>query len=101
MMSKLVVKHELHKNENSKYKKFIFDDNLEIKISQEDECVVQNAASSDKQLEISFEPKQEAVNTRPIKRMIYLPEPQQHSKVVKEGIRLTPNKSYNIYKYLV
>lgn len=77
-----------------KNKKFIFDDNFELKIQQEDEHpqIEQTTQSSQqKHVEVSN-------TTLPIGRMIYFPEPPQHSKVIKQGIRLTPNKVYNILK---
>ena len=30
--------------------------------------------------------------------MVYVPEPQQHIELLQKGVKLTPEKEYNIYK---
>jgi hypothetical protein len=81
-----------------KNKKIILDDNFEIDIKQEsDETEVVESRS-----EIPAQQKSEAGvvkgTTRVLRRMLFAPEPQQQINLLKQGVKLTPDKVYDIYK---
>lgn len=75
-----------------KNKKFGLDDTFEIKA--EEETVIDNSSRES----VSVSSQQNTASTRPIKKMMYAPEPQQHIKLLQQGIKLTPDKSYEIFK---
>jgi hypothetical protein len=82
-----------------KNKKIILDDNFEIDIKQENENEIIETRST---VEISSQQKNETGvvkgTTRVLRRMLFAPEPQQQINLLKQGVKLTPDKVYDIYK---
>jgi hypothetical protein len=83
-----------------KNKKIILDDNFEIDFKQEGE---DEAVHSEIVAERPQQQKNEDTNvikgtTRVVKRMLFAPEPQQQINLLKQGVKLTPDKVYDIYK---
>lgn len=80
-----------------KNKKFGLDDTFEITAEQDQpEEIIQNTNTNEVD-----KPIKEVLSTsklRPIKKMLFAPEPQQQIKLLKQGIKLTPNKTYDIFK---
>lgn len=79
-----------------KNKKFKLDDTFEIK-AEENEEISNTEIVAKKDQSQNTQPTQ-ASQLRPIKKMAYVPEPQQHIKLLQSGTKLTPNKSYDIFK---
>lgn len=82
-------------------KKFSFNNMEEPIISFEDLEVEheQIKTKQENKKEPSIPIKNEIENlNRVIKKMVYVPEPQQHIELLQKGIKLTPEKEYNIYK---
>jgi hypothetical protein len=86
-----------------KNKKYLFNENFEPVFNSE---VNDNSVFSENKTEVSAEnntnpkvaEKNLEINTsRVVKRMTFVPEPQQQIDLLKKGVKLTPDKSYNIY----
>jgi|688.fasta_scaffold00614_19 hypothetical protein len=73
-----------------KNKKFGLDDSFEVKAESEDAPTINNV--------VEIETFTNNAPRIPIRKMAYVPEPQQHIKLLKSGVKLTPNKSYDIFK---
>lgn len=80
-----------------KNKKFGLDDTFEVKMENEEDNTEGNIESVKEKVSSSASPTP-ANKLRPIKKMTYVPEPQQHIKLLQSGTKLTPNKSYEIFK---
>jgi hypothetical protein len=82
-----------------KNKKIILDDNFEIDIKQENENEI---VESRPIVEISPQQKNETGivkgTTRVLRRMLFAPEPQQQINLLKQGVKLSPDKIYDIYQ---
>lgn len=76
-----------------KNKKFGLDDTFEVKA--ESETSLSNSEEENFTFTNVVQP--DSVR-RSIKRMAYVPEPQQHVKLLKSGTKLTPNKFYDVFK---
>lgn len=84
-----------------KNKKFGLDDTFEIK--SEDEAVsgeTQELTNTnyDKNITPQSKTPLDTSKLRPIKKMLFAPEPQQQIKLLQQGVKLTPNKIYDIFK---
>jgi hypothetical protein len=84
-----------------KNKKIILDDNFEIDIKQESN-ETESVGSAPSLVEIPLQQKNETGivkgTTRVLRRMLFAPEPQQQINLLKQGVKLTPDKIYEIYK---
>jgi len=83
-----------------KNKKYSFDENFEPTFScevDEEEKTIEKVESSTALANPPKQEKNEELN-RIIKKMTFVPEPQQQIDLLKRGIKLTPEKDYNIYK---
>jgi hypothetical protein len=86
-----------------KNRKYSFDENFEptfsCEISEENEEQTQPKVIQNKEPSQNKQPEKTQVNLdRVIKRMTFVPEPQQQIDLLKRGIKLTPDKNYNVYK---
>ena len=85
-----------------KNKKIILDDNFEIDIKQENETDTDTVESRPSHIEVSPQQKNETGivkgTTRVLRRMLFAPEPQQQINLLKQGIKLSPDKVYDIYQ---
>jgi hypothetical protein len=79
-----------------KNKKFTLDDSFEIK--SEEEQNEETGSSTSDQAQPKNKEKLSTSKLKPIKRMIYAPEPQQHIKLLKQGVKLTVDKEYDIFQ---
>ena len=82
-----------------KNKKFIFNDDFEINIKEENEDPMASPPRDSLDEEISgqkFHPLPQNIVKRTIRRLMYAPEPQQHIELLQKGIKLTPDKVYDI-----
>lgn len=82
-----------------KNKKIILDDILEMDIKQENE----GGTSPSPSISVpENRPQQNEIlsqgTTRILKRMMFAPEPQQQINLLKQGVKLTPDKIYDVYK---
>lgn len=86
-----------------KNKKYSFDENFEPTLSceleKEDENINKTTTAVLTTNNIAQIKDNAALNlNRIIKKMTFVPEPQQQIDLLKKGIKLTPDKNYNIYK---
>jgi hypothetical protein len=83
-----------------KNKKIILDDNFEIDFKQEgeDETVHSEIVAERPQQQKNEDTNVIKGTTRVVKRMLFAPEPQQQINLLKQGVKLTPDKVYDIYK---
>jgi hypothetical protein len=79
-----------------KNKKFGLDDTFEVKAENTETHVINN--NTEEEAFTYTNVVQPDSVRRSIKRMAYVPEPQQHIKLLKSGTKLTQNKSYDIFK---
>lgn len=83
-----------------KNKKYSFDENFEPTLS----CELDDGESSNKKTVSPINQGTQAKDDIPlnlnrvIKKMTFVPEPQQQIDLLKKGVKLTPDKNYNIYK---
>jgi hypothetical protein len=84
-----------------KNKKYSFDENFEPTMS----CELEDEAESTNKKPDSIPNHVAPIKDDPvlnlnriIKKMTFIPEPQQQIDLLKKGIKLTPDKNYNIYK---
>lgn len=87
-----------------KNRKYLFDENFEptftCELSEDVEDQGQPRVVQNKEIpQIKQEKEKEQINlNRIIKKMTFVPEPQQQIDLLKRGIKLTPDKNYNIFK---
>ena len=85
-----------------KNKKFIFNDDFEINMKEENEDPIAFPPREDQNLESElsvqkFHPlPQQNVVKRAIRKLMYAPEPQQHIELLQKGVKLTPDRAYDI-----
>ena len=85
-----------------KNKKFIFNDDFEINMKEENEDPISSPPRDDLESELSSSPQnfhplpQQNIVKRTIRRLMYAPEPQQHIELLQKGIKLTPDRVYDI-----
>ena len=87
-----------------KNKKFIFNDDFEINIKEENEdpiCTPPRDAQESESKQPSNQkfhpfPDQQNIVKRTIRRLMYVPEPQQHIDLLQKGIKFTLDKTYDI-----
>jgi hypothetical protein len=80
-----------------KNKKFGLDDTFEVKAENDETPVSNNNSAEEEAFTFNNVVQPDSVR-RSIKRMAYVPEPQQHVKLLKSGTKLTPNKYYDVFK---
>lgn len=88
---------ESRKGVTIKNKKFSLDDDFEVKSEEELQENIQDYRLSKNEKQ-DIKDNVPISQLRPIKKMLYAPEPQQHIKLLKQGVKLTHNKSYEIFK---
>lgn len=80
-----------------KNKKFGLDDTFEVKSEEESQSNETNQPIENSAVTVQSK-SFDTSKLKPIKKMLYAPEPQQQIKLLQQGIKLTPNKIYDILK---
>lgn len=80
-----------------KNKKFIFNDDFEINIKEEINTGEDQAINTAQQT-THHQPAEQPKNIvkRAIRKLIFAPEPQQQIDLLQRGVKLTPDKAYDI-----
>lgn len=81
-----------------KNKKYLFNENFEPVFSSDldNESSKETSATTEVN-KVNIDKNTNIDTNRVLKRMTFVPEPQQQIDLLKKGIKLTPDKSYNIH----